>query len=131
MSVRHNCINLLWPTGDSIPHLCMTCGSSEVSVWECEAFGLCAPFVKGSIDALGVTDCQHCNGYRSNGMYCDFEKVGGTTYKCKFCPQTTSTEHIHKIRVVCTGQKTVPEETQPEDDTVAPKGNKVQRFLHL
>jgi len=99
--MRHDCVNLVEPTDKSIPQLCNTCGSLLVSVWYCKERGLCAPFVKGTIDTTNVVDCGDCNQYRSNGMFCKLEKIRGITYKCTECGRIVGTEYPKRYNQIC------------------------------
>lgn len=119
--MRHNCINLIQVTDESVEQDCTTCGAKETSVWECEKFGLCAPFVKGQLKNPGtVVDCNQCDEYKGDDMFCQFEKEHRLTYKCKVCGVTVSASDIKRVKRPCKGTvqpENVQEDKKPEDDT--------------
>lgn len=113
--IRHDCEHLLDVTNDSIRQECDTCGAIYVSVWKCEIYDLCAPFVKGTINNSEIVDCNNCNQYRSNNMFCKLEKVGRMTYRCKVCGHIVGTERPQKLKLICSGERKIaPPVDEPE-----------------
>lgn len=67
---RIDCVNLLEATDRSIALAnCGTCGMKEVTVWECQLFGACAPVARGTLvqvaEHVNVRDCRKCAEYTS------------------------------------------------------------------
>lgn len=60
---RADCLHIVEPTGESVEQINCGCpGNKMTSVWECDLFGLVAPFAKG--DPTGdVRACRKCDRY--------------------------------------------------------------------
>lgn len=63
---RSDCEHLIEATGDSVEQTGCGCpGNKMTSVWECDLFGLVAPFAKG-VPVGEVRACQTCPSYRKS-----------------------------------------------------------------